>query len=64
MWVALPATVISAAGTPPSAAAVTVTSAGSGCADVSSHYRGTAAVRGLADIAGFHTVFTALIRIK
>jgi len=35
----LPATVISAAGTPPSAAAVTVTSAGSGCADVSSHYR-------------------------
>jgi hypothetical protein len=56
--------VISAARTPPSAAAVTVTSAGSGCADVSSHYRGTAAVRGLADIAGFHTVFTALIRIQ
>jgi len=25
---------------------------------------GTAAVRGLADIAGFHTVFTALIRIQ
>jgi hypothetical protein len=25
---------------------------------------GTATVRGLADIAGFHTVFTALIRIR
>jgi hypothetical protein len=32
----IPSTVISAVGTPPSAAAVTVTPAGSGCADVSS----------------------------
>src|SRR5579862_3409767 len=32
----IPSTVISAVGTPPSAAAVTVTSAGSGCADVNS----------------------------
>src|SRR6266851_4310864 len=32
----IPSTVISAVGTPPSAAAVTVTSAGSGCADVAS----------------------------
>src|ERR1022692_934810 len=32
----VPSTVISAAGTPPSAAAVTVTSAGSGCADINS----------------------------
>jgi len=56
--------VISAAGTPPSAAAVTVTSAGSGCADVSSHYRELRLSDGSADIAGFHTVFTALIRIQ
>jgi hypothetical protein len=33
---AIPSTVISAVGTPPSAAAVTVTSAGSGCADINS----------------------------
>src|SRR5580704_16712241 len=32
----IPSTVISAVGTPPSAAAVTVTSAGSGCADINS----------------------------
>ena len=32
----VPSMVISAVGTPPSAAAVTVTPAGSGCADVSS----------------------------